>query len=35
MEHAARIFPGARQLGRVTELNPDAVAQLEVLRARS
>lgn len=35
LEHAARILLGARQLGRVTELNPDAVAQLEALRARS
>lgn len=35
LEHAARILLGARQLGRVTELNPDAVARLEALRARS
>ena len=35
LEHAARILLGARQLGRVTELNPHAVAQLEALRARS
>ncbi len=35
LEHAARILLGARQLGRVTELNPDAVAQLVALRARS
>jgi L-fuculose-phosphate aldolase len=35
LEHAARILLGARLLGRVTELNPDAVAQLEALRTRS
>ena len=35
LEHAARILLGARQLGRVTELNPDAVARLDALRARS
>jgi L-fuculose-phosphate aldolase len=33
LEHAARILLGARLLGRVNELNPDAVAQLEALRA--
>jgi len=33
LEHAARILLGARQLGRVNELNPVAVAQLEALRA--
>lgn len=35
LEHAARIMFGARLLGRVTELEPGAVAQLEALRARS
>jgi L-fuculose-phosphate aldolase len=35
LEHAARILLGARLLGRVSELNPDAVAQLEALRARA
>jgi L-fuculose-phosphate aldolase len=35
LEHAARILLGARLLGRVTELNPDAVAQLEALRSRA
>jgi len=35
LEHAARILFGARVLGRVTALDPGAVAQLEALRARS
>jgi L-fuculose-phosphate aldolase len=35
LEHGARILLGARLLGRVTELNPDAVARLVALRARS
>lgn len=34
LEHGARILFGARLLGRVTELEPGAVAQLEALRAR-
>jgi ribulose-5-phosphate 4-epimerase/fuculose-1-phosphate aldolase len=33
--HAARIHAGARVLGRVTALDPGAVARLEALRARS
>lgn len=35
LEHAARIIFAARQLGRVTELSPDAVARLEALRERA
>lgn len=35
LEHAARILLSARLLGRVTALNPGAVAQLQALRARS
>ncbi|MGH7539084.1 MAG: class II aldolase/adducin family protein [Gemmatimonadales bacterium] len=35
LEHAARIVFGARALGRVTALDPRAVAQLEALRART
>lgn len=35
LEHGARILFGARLLGRVTELEPAAVAQLEALRARA
>lgn len=35
LEHGARILLGARLLGRVTELEPSAVAQLEALRARA
>ena len=35
IEHAARIMFAARALGRVTALDPGAVAQLEALRARS
>ncbi len=34
LEHGARILFGARLLGRVTELKPGAVAQLDALRAR-
>lgn len=35
LEHGARIQLGARLLGRVTELEPGAVAQLEALRTRA
>lgn len=35
LEHAARIRFDARVLGRVTALDPGAVAQLEAPRARS
>ncbi len=35
LEHGARILFGSRLLGRVTELEPGAVAQLEALRTRS
>lgn len=35
LEHGARILFGARLLGRVTELEPVAVAQLETLRVRA
>lgn len=35
LAHAARMLFDARVLGRVTALDPGAVAQLEALRARS
>ncbi len=35
LEHGVRILLGARLLGRVTELEPGAVAQLEAQRARA
>lgn len=34
LEHSARILSGARQLGRVNELQPEAVGQLMRLRER-
>lgn len=33
LEHAARILLGARLLGRVTEITPEALARLDALRA--